>query len=539
MKTTTNKTRSSYHSTQSSAFLGMDWRSENRNRTPGQNPVRSKVEMRKIASLSAAFLIGILSMLAPRLGWAATPLQYHGGPFLQQFEIYPLYYGNWAESDITTQQTYVANLAAYMSGVGAPSGEQPMMKQYGVNQVTVAAAATASPAAKPQVLSSNALLKIIHANQKSGNLPAFGPNTLIVVFPAHGFSVNGCDGCGGYHSSQSTSAFWAVVPEDQEQVVIAHEIFESSADPAVNTFQGWDEAIDQCDSASPIYLSFGPIPPATDNTNGGAYSTTGYTSLNELQVYGWTYADYRAKYNTLFPEGWRLYSLQSYVLSNGDVRYNAVWRPTGNTGEEQLYGVTYAQFRSTYNTLYPEGWRLYILQSYVLPNGDVLYNAVFRPGNLGEQRLYGVTYAQFRSTYDALYPEGWRLSILQSYVLPNGDVLYNAVFRPGDSGETQVYGWTLSDYQTEYAKLWAEGWRLYILDSYVISDGTVRYNAVWRPATHGEIQVYGWTYSDYRNEYNTLWTEGWRLYILNAYVLPGDEVRYDAVWQQGTIDRPL
>ena len=102
MKTTTNKTRSSYHSTQSSAFLGMDWRSENRNRTPGQNPVRRKVEMRKIASLSAAFLIGILSVLAPRLGWATTPLQYHGGPFLQTFEIYPLYYGNWAESDITT-----------------------------------------------------------------------------------------------------------------------------------------------------------------------------------------------------------------------------------------------------------------------------------------------------------------------------------------------------------------------------------------------------------------------------------------------------
>jgi hypothetical protein len=175
----------------------------------------------------------------------------------------------------------------------------------------------------------------------------------------------------------------------------------------------------------------------------------------------------------------------------------------------------------------------------VLPNGDVLYNAVFRPGNLGEQQLYGVTYSEFRSTYNTLYPEGWRLYILQSYVLPNGDVLYNAVFRPGDSGETQVYGWTLSDFQTEYNTLWTEGWRLYILDSYVISDGTVRYNAVWRPAIHGEIQVYDWTLSDFQTEYNTLWTEGWRLYILNAYVLPGDEVRYDAVWQLGTVDRPL
>jgi hypothetical protein len=113
------------------------------------------------------------------------------------------------------------------------------------------------------------------------------------------------------------------------------------------------------------------------------------------------------------------------------------------------------------------------------------------------------------------------------------------VFRPGDSGETQVYGWTLSDFQTEYNTLWKEGWRLYILDSYVISDGTVRYNAVWRPAIHGEIQVYDWTLSDFQTEYNTLWMGGWRLYILNAYVLPGDEVHYDAVWQEGTIDRPL
>lgn len=539
MKTANDNTNSDDRSTEPSAFPSTDWRSENSKQNPRQNPVRSRVEIRKAASFSAAFLIGILTLLAPRLGWATTPLQYHGGPFLQAFEIYPLYYGNWAESDITTQQTYIVNLAAYMSGENIPASEQPMMKQYGVNQVTVAAAATASPAAKPKVLSRSALLNIIRTNQKSGILPAFGPNTLIVVFPAHGFTVNGCGGCGGYHTSQSTSAFWAVIPEDQEQVVIAHEIFEASADPADSNFQGWDEAVDQCDSAPPINLSFGPIPPAIDNTNGGTCSTTGYTSLDEIQIYGWTYAKYRAKYNALWPQGWRLYSLQSYVLSNGDVRYNAVWRPTGNTSEEQLYGVTYADFLSTYNTLFPQGWRLYILQSYVMPNGAVLYNAVFRPGNLGEQQLYGVTYTEFRSTYDTLYPTGWRLSILQSYVMANGDVLYNAVFRPGDSGETQVYGWTLADFQTQYNKLWTEGWRLYILDSYVISDGTVRYNAVWRPATHGEIQVYDWTYPEFRTEYNTLWSEGWRLYILHSYVLPGDVVGYDAVWQQGTVDRPL
>lgn len=218
--------------------------------------------------------------------------------------------------------------------------------------------------------------------------------------------------------------------------MISHEIFEASADPADDSFQGWDETVDQCDNASAISLPFGPIPPPTDNTNGGDCSTTGYTSH----------------------------------------------------GEYQDYGVTYTDFRRRSDELWPDGWRLYILASYVLSDGTVLYDAVWRPGDLGERQDYGVTYTQYRSDYDTLSPQGWRL---------------------------------------------------YTLDSYVISDGTVRYNAVWRPGTHGEIQVSGWTYADFRSKYDEPWAEGWRLYVLNAYVLPGNKVRYDAVWRQGTIDRPL
>ena len=95
------------------------------------------------------------------------------------------------------------------------------------------------------------------------------------------------------------------------------------------------------------------------------------------------------------------------------------------------------------------------------------------------------------------------------------------------------------DYKAKYDALFPDGWRLYILDSYVIADGTVRYNAVWRRGTHAETQVYGWTFADYKAEYDKLRPDGWRIYILNAYVLPGGEVRYDAVWRKGTFDRPL
>ena len=523
--------------------------------------------------LCPALLLGACAMGAwPASAQKYYALEYWGGPVLETFTIYPLYYGAWSEAEIDAQQIYLTSLTAYISGQEAPAGQQPMIRQYGVNSATLVAGQTASPSATPTALSDQDVLNIIHDNQATKKFPAYGPHSLLVVFPAHGFTLKRCNGC-SYHSSESISKYYAVVPADTGptlSLVTAHEVFEAATDPGQGDKASWgwltgnyypagavqpanDEMVDECGNSTITLSNLGiQIPQATDNTGGvtvgnpgmkqppgGTCSTTGYTSIDETQLYGSTYSDFRAKYNTLWSQGWRLYSLQSYVLSTGAVLYNAVWRPGGNTSEIQDYGVSYSRFRSDYDTLYPQGWRIYILQSYVMPNGDVLYNAVWRPGDLGERQFYGVTYAQFRSDYDSLYPEAWRVSILQSYVLPNGDVLYNAVFRVGDNGERQVYGYTYSDFLTKYNTLFPEGWRLYILDPYVISDGTVRYNAVWRPATHAETQVYNWTYTDFRNQYNMLFPEGWRLYILSAYVLPGDNVRYDAVWRLGTIDRPL
>jgi Bacterial tandem repeat domain 1 len=125
-------------------------------------------------------------------------------------------------------------------------------------------------------------------------------------------------------------------------------VFEASANPGGPKFQGWDEAVDQCNNTQaitppPFTIR---IPPATDNTQAGqCNSMGGYTSLSEIQVYGWTYSDYRNEYNSLWPQGWRLYSLQSYVVS-GQVLYNAVWRPQGNLPEIQAYGWAYSDFRS-------------------------------------------------------------------------------------------------------------------------------------------------------------------------------------------------
>ena len=256
-----------------------------------------------------------------------------------------------------------------------------------------------------------------------------------------------------------------------------------------------------------------------------------------MQVYGSTFADYKKKYDELWLQGWRIYILQSYVTSDGKVLYNAVWRQ-GIYDEEQVYGYSFADYKKEYDKLWPKGWRLYILHSYVMPNNEILYNAVWRKGDLGENQIYAFTYKQFQSQYDQFFNEKSRLESLQSYVV-NGQVSYNAVWGTGTSEEEHLFGKPYANFKKKYDKLWHEGWRLYLLQSYVMPKGHVLYNAVWRPGNMPETQLYGVNFAEYQKEYDKLWSQGWRLYILDTYITEKNEVLYNAIWRLGVCNRPL
>ena len=86
----------------------------------------------------------------------------------------------------------------------------------------------------------------------------------------------------------------------------------------------------------------------------------------------------------------------------------------------------------------------------------------------------------------------------------NRQVRYAAVWRPSTEGEIQVYDWPQQELRAKYDELWPQGWRLKLLSPYVVNR-QVRYAAVWRPSTEGEIQVYDWPQKDLRAEYDRMW----------------------------------
>ncbi len=222
------------------------------------------------------------------------------------------------------------------------------------------------------------------------------------------------------------------------------------------------------------------------------------------------------------------------------MRYTAVWEPS-RAGEIQMYDVTYEEYRANYDQLWSQGWRLKSLQPTVAPGNKVRYTAVWEQSTAGEIQVYGWTYEDYRKKYDELWKQGWRLKIIQPFVLSKDQVRYTAVWEQSTAGEIQVYGWTYEDYRKKYDELWGQGWRLKMIRPFVLSGNQIRYTAVWQQSTAGEIQVYGWSYVDYRAKYDELWQQGWRLKSLQTFIsrVPPPKIKVPPPSHSKMVDRAV
>jgi hypothetical protein len=226
-----------------------------------------------------------VSWLLPQAAHAtAGRLAFHNGPVTATVTIFPIYYGNWNNTELNDQQAYLENLGRYMSGDFNPAGRVPTTKQYGVHRVLVA-----KPGPTMTVLDSKTQLtdadvrNIIVQAQNQHLAPRYSSSTLIMLFLPHGFTFaagicgNAAPGLCGYHNSVNTTSFYSTLPADTGPtlaLVTAHEVFEATASPAVAQQPGWDELVDACGTI--IHLGFGDIPGPQDNTQNGACDTTGF-----------------------------------------------------------------------------------------------------------------------------------------------------------------------------------------------------------------------------------------------------------------------
>jgi hypothetical protein len=221
---------------------------------------------------------------------------YNGGAVISP-ELVTLYWGTFTQAEQDAMQAYIAGLANYISGPGAPFGQEPTVRAYGVYGATVGSTFRDTTLPSRGGVSGHAIQvdaqNKISALQTAGSLPAYSPERVFVVF-SKGITWDQSVGGGGYgvawcayHGAFAGNQYFSIDPLPsvsgcgstgfggftQNQVFQAqasHEILEAATDPGNGaTTLGWAPEIgDGCnwgpDSTNMVSMSFGTVQKVAD-----------------------------------------------------------------------------------------------------------------------------------------------------------------------------------------------------------------------------------------------------------------------------------
>jgi hypothetical protein len=201
-----------------------------------------------------------------------TPLEYNGGPILSSPELVSFYWGSFTSTEIAAMQTWLGAFASFLSGDQAPTGQEPVVRQYGVLGAIVGQWYNDAIAPKTTVGWPEIQAKIA-ALQMAGNLPPSGSQRVFITF-TKGITMAGYpDVWVGLHGYAFAPLAICPLPDGPNpmpewQRVTSHEIMETATDPQKPS--GWiaadksNEGGDICNSVI-FNMPFGTVTGFADN----------------------------------------------------------------------------------------------------------------------------------------------------------------------------------------------------------------------------------------------------------------------------------
>jgi hypothetical protein len=272
-----------------------------------------------------------------------------------------------------------------------------------------------------------------------------------------------------------------------------------------------------------------------------AATTTSPFGLSQPDAHVWKQglpqADFVSFDNLARADGWQTVDVKSFVLPAGEVRVDGVWHYE-NTPTGWIQGFTVSDFETALADFNAAGFRLETLSSFVLADGAVRVDALFRQNaNVSAGWIQGYTVEDFLAENATRTSHGARLDHLQSFVLNDGGVRVDAVWHQEPGAWAFVQGFTVEDFIAEDTARRSAGWRIDHLQSFVLNDGGVRVDALWHQGPEQSTWIQGYTVEDFRSLESELRCQGWQLQKLSSFVLAGGGVRVDAVWHRNATPR--
>lgn len=215
----------------------------------------------------------------------------------------------------------------------------------------------------------------------------------------------------------------------------------------------------------------------------------------------------------------------------GDVRYNAIFRPAGNTAWRAFHGLSGAQYQQRFDEFSGQGFRPTQVESYK-SGDDVRYAVIFRKNGGPDARAYhGLSANDHQQRFDQWTAAGFRPRNI-SVIAVNGQPRYTALYEKTDYGSWSAKSQLSADaYQQAATENDAKGMKLVYLNAYGL-DGKTWFSAIWSSKSGGAIKArHGLSAQQYQSEWNSAGRAGYLTRAVTGYA-SGDEARYAAVWRK-------
>jgi CubicO group peptidase (beta-lactamase class C family) len=261
-------------------------------------------------------------------------------------------------------------------------------------------------------------------------------------------------------------------------------------------------------------------------------STTPAQAAPWVARHGLSPSNYQAEFDKWSKQGFRLTYVSGYD-ANGSAHYAAIWEQKGAIWEQKggppyiaRHGLTSAQYQTEFDNAARDGFRLLLVNGYTVAGQD-RYVAIWEksPGPPWIAR-HGLTSAQYQTEFDKWSAQGFRLVHVSGY----GDH-YAAIWHK-KSGPALIarHGLTSAQYQTEFDKQLRDAYRLVHVSGYAVN-GQERYAAIWEKTSGVPwIARHGLDSTQYQHAFTDYLYSGYKPALVSGYGVGGHD-KYAAIWE--------
>jgi CubicO group peptidase (beta-lactamase class C family) len=260
---------------------------------------------------------------------------------------------------------------------------------------------------------------------------------------------------------------------------------------------------------------------------------TKFLSTAWVARHGLTSAQYQAEFEKWTSQGYRLTMVSGYEVSNADY-YAAIWEKTTGPSWVARHGLSSSQYQAEFDKWVGEGFRLVHVDGYTVNNQD-RYAAIWvKATGPAWVARHGMISSQYQAEFDKYVAQGFRLTDVTGYTVDK-QPRYAAIWEKTAGPTWQArHGLTSAQYQSVFNTLVSQGYRLILVNGYTVEDQD-RYACIFaKQPGRGWVARHGMTSAEYQGEFDNYAYQGHRLKCVSGYAA-GGQARYAALWESDAV----